>query len=131
MTSNLPFFSLTLPSLHSDLQSFQFLLDVFEFKNDIVLDAAANGEDRKGFKGFGGYLAIVNDYIKDGAPSEVNIEFRTKRDITKHTKFTTYSSLDLVSERHTQRNHTGKKQTGSEREGEIVSRSLWLCMETS
>lgn len=70
---------------------------MYEFQNDIVLDAAVNGEERKGFKGFGGIVAIVNDYIKDGVHSEVNIESKTKRDITKHAKFKSYSSLDLVS----------------------------------
>lgn len=79
-------------------QSYQFLLDVSEFKEDILLDAAANGEDKKGFKGFGSYSAIVNDYIMDGSHSEVNIEFKTKCDIRKFAKFKDYAALDLVRE---------------------------------
>lgn len=78
-------------------QSFQFLLDVFEFWNGIEC-AATIDEGKKGFKGFGGFLAIVNDYIKGGAHSEVNIESRTKRDTTKHSKFNAYAQLDLVRE---------------------------------
>ncbi len=88
------------------IQSYQFLLDVSEFKEDILLDAAANGEDKKGFKGFGSYSAIVNDYIKDGSHSEVNIEFKTKCDILKFAKFKDYASLDLVRERTSLRSHS-------------------------
>lgn len=69
-----------------------------EFEDDIVQDAAVNGQEKNGFKGFGGYLAIVNDYIKDGSHSEVNIEFRTKRDVLKYRRFEAYASLDLVSD---------------------------------
>lgn len=53
-------------------------------------------ESGKGFGGFGGHLAIVNDYIKDGSHSEVNIASRTKRDIMRYTKFKDYALLRLV-----------------------------------
>jgi len=82
----------------ADVQSFQFLLDVSEFKEDLLLDNASNGKDKKSFKGFGSYFAIVNDYIKDGSNSEVNIAFKTKDDIRKFAKFKDYASLDLVRE---------------------------------
>eukprot|EP00903_Cladosiphon_okamuranus_P014587 g13528.t1 len=79
-------------------ESFQFLLDVSEFQNNVVLEESNNNADeRGGFRGFGSFLAIVNDYIKDGAHSEVNIEFKTKRDITRHAKYMSYTSLDLES----------------------------------
>lgn len=70
---------------------------MFEFQSDLV-DAAAVGEGKNGFKGFGGFLAIVNDYIKAGSHSEVNIESRTKSEIMKYSKFKDYSLLDLVRE---------------------------------
>lgn len=77
-------------------QSFQFLVDVFEFKNELLLLEAGSDERARTFKGFGGYLAIVNDYIKDGSHSEVNIDSRTKRDILAFATFNIYSSLDTV-----------------------------------
>ncbi|CAM9672494.1 unnamed protein product [Ectocarpus sp. 8 AP-2014] len=74
-------------------ESFQFLVDVEEFK-DLIAGSAAE-ENEKSFGGFGGYLAIVNDYIKDGSHSEVNIASTTKRSIMKHMKFTAYAALQL------------------------------------
>lgn len=76
------------------LQSFQFLVDVEEFK-DLIADSAGE-ENEKSFGGFGGYLAIVNDYIKDGSHSEVNIASTTKRSIMQYMKFTAYAALQLV-----------------------------------
>ena len=76
-------------------QSFQFLVDVLDFKNEVVLGAEGD-EKGGGFKGFGGFLAVVNDYIKDGSHSEVNVAFRTKRDILEYARFDAYSSLELV-----------------------------------
>ncbi|CAM9904560.1 unnamed protein product [Hapterophycus canaliculatus] len=73
-------------------ESFEFLLGVFEFK--AMLDDMSENTDR-GFGGFGGHLAIVNDYIKDGSHSEVNIASRTKRDITRYTKFKDFALLSL------------------------------------
>lgn len=78
-------------------QSFQFLVDVFDFKKEVLLETAGHDEARS-FKGFRAYLAIVNDYIKDGSLSEVNIDSRTKRDILGCTTFNVYSSLGMVSE---------------------------------
>lgn len=85
------------------LQSFDFLVDVSEFKNDLVLGAAANDNNNektttKYFGGFGGYLAIVNDYIKDCSHSEVNIDSKKKRDILQFANFKAYTMLDLVRE---------------------------------
>ena len=71
-------------------------MDVSEFKEAILLDAAVHGEDGKGFKGFGNYSTIVNDYIEDGSHSEVNIEFKTKCHIRKFAQFQEYASLDQV-----------------------------------
>ena len=100
-------------------QSFQFLLDVSEFKEDILLDAAANGENKKGFKGFGSYSAIVNDYIADGSHSEVNIEFKTKCHIRKFAKFKDYASLDLVRQNYVIHHFRGgEREREREREGE-------------
>lgn len=62
------------------------------------MDAALVGEEKDRFKGFGGFLAIVNDYIKAGSHSEVNLESRTKGDIQKYSKFKAYALLDLVRE---------------------------------
>lgn len=85
-------------------QSFEFLLAVSEFKKDLALDAAAAREKAgkesttKVFGGFGGYLAVVNDHIKDGSFYEINIDSRNKRDIMKHANFKDYAMLDLVRE---------------------------------
>lgn len=68
---------------------------MLECQNDIEA-AAAVDETRDGFIGYGGFLAIVKDYIMDGSHSEVNIESRTKRDITKHPNREDYTLLDLV-----------------------------------
>ncbi|CAM9958917.1 unnamed protein product [Pylaiella littoralis] len=82
-------------------ESFEFLLAVSEFKKDLALDAAAAREKAgkesttKVFGGFGGYLAVVNDHIKDGSFYEINIDSRNKRDIMKHANFKDYAMLDL------------------------------------
>eukprot|EP00752_Nemacystus_decipiens_P009711 g8672.t1 len=77
-------------------ESFQFLLDVAKFLSDgAVNDAGKTGEEAEGFRGFGSYLAIVSDYIVDGAHAEVNIGYRTKSNIMKYSNFTAYSTLDL------------------------------------
>ncbi|CAM9594329.1 unnamed protein product [Scytosiphon promiscuus] len=76
-------------------ESFEFLLGVYEFKD--LLDDVGE-ESGKGFGGFGGHLAIVNDYIKDGSHSEVNIASRTKRNIMRYNKFKDYALLSLVRE---------------------------------
>lgn len=73
-------------------ESFQFLEDVSYFKRETLIEAERS---EKRFKGFGGYVAIVNDYIADGSHSEVNIDSRTKQDILSFRKFEVYSSLDL------------------------------------
>lgn len=61
-----------------------------------MLGGVGGEETGRGFGGFGGHLAIVNDYIKDGSHSEVNIASRTKRDIMRYTKFKDFALLSLV-----------------------------------
>ena len=76
-------------------QSFQFLVDVSDFKKEVLLEA--NSDERaRIFKGYGGYLAIINDYINDGSHSEVNIDSRTKSGILEYATFDLYSALDVV-----------------------------------
>lgn len=73
-------------------ESFMFLEDVSTFKSETLPRAESNANL---FKGFGGYLAIVNDFIRDTSHLEVNINSTTKRDILSYAKFEVYSSLDL------------------------------------
>ena len=76
-------------------QSFQFLVDVSDFKKEVLLEAKSD-ERARIFKGYGGYLAIINDYINDGSHSEVNIDSRTKSGILEYATFDLYSALDVV-----------------------------------
>lgn len=71
-------------------ESFQFLEDVSEFKSSILLED--EGDAR--FKGFGAYVSIVSDYIKEGSHWEVNISSKTRSDILQHTTFVSYKTLD-------------------------------------
>lgn len=73
-------------------ESFQFVEDVAEFNEYVLLEAEM---DAKKFKGFGGYVAIVNDYIRDSSHSEVNIDSRTKKEILKWCTFDAYSTLNI------------------------------------
>ncbi|CAM9865882.1 unnamed protein product [Ectocarpus fasciculatus] len=86
-------------------ESFQFLLDAAEFRGVIVegpVDGDANGsaEEQKEApmhtSGLGDATAIVNEYIKAGAPSEINIGSDTKHDIMELAKFEAFASLDQV-----------------------------------
>ncbi|CBJ33076.1 expressed unknown protein [Ectocarpus siliculosus] len=42
----------------------------------------------------GGVAAMVNEYVKDGAPSEINISSNTKHNIMELTKIEAFASLD-------------------------------------
>ncbi|CAM9451617.1 unnamed protein product, partial [Ectocarpus fasciculatus] len=84
-------------------ESFQFLLDAAEFRGAIVegpVDGDANGSAEEGKEapihtsGLGDVTAIVNEYITDGAPSEINIGSDTKHDIMEQAKFEAFASLD-------------------------------------
>ena len=73
------------------MESFLFLEDISEFKSDILSEAEG---DARLFKGFGAYVSIVNDYIKEGSHWEVNVSSKAKIDILRHTTFVTYKALD-------------------------------------
>ncbi|CAB1099917.1 unnamed protein product [Ectocarpus sp. CCAP 1310/34] len=84
-------------------ESFQFLLDASEFRGVIVegpVDGDANGsaeeenEAPTHTSGLGDVATMVNEYIKDGAPSEINIGSDTKRDIMELAKVEAFASLD-------------------------------------
>ncbi|CAM9641314.1 unnamed protein product, partial [Ectocarpus sp. 12 AP-2014] len=84
-------------------ESFQFLLDASEFRGVIVegpVDGDANGsaeeenEAPTHTSGLGDVAAMVNEYIKDGAPSEINIGSNTKHDIMELAKVEAFASLD-------------------------------------
>ncbi|CAN0262453.1 unnamed protein product [Ectocarpus sp. 12 AP-2014] len=86
-------------------ESFQFLLDASEFRGVIVeglVDGDANGsaeeenEAPTRTSGLGDVAAIVNEYIKDGAPSEINIGSDTKHDIMELAKVEAFASLDQI-----------------------------------
>ncbi|CAM9539921.1 unnamed protein product, partial [Ectocarpus sp. 8 AP-2014] len=87
-------------------ESFQFLLDASEFRGVIVeglVDGDANGsaeeenEAPTHTSGLGDVATIVNEYIEDGAPSEINIGSDTKHDIMELAKVEAFASLDQVS----------------------------------
>ncbi|CBJ33536.1 hypothetical protein Esi_0508_0010 [Ectocarpus siliculosus] len=84
-------------------ESFQFLRDASEFRGVIVegpVDGDANGsaeEEQEApvhTSGLGDVAAMVNEYIKDGAPSEINIGSDIKHDIMELAKVETFASLD-------------------------------------
>lgn len=78
-------------------ESFQFVLDVAEFKESVLVEVET---ECKNFKGFGAYIAIVNDYIQDGSHSEVNIDSYTKQEILKWCTFDAYSMLSVDERLH-------------------------------
>ncbi|CAN0312324.1 unnamed protein product, partial [Ectocarpus sp. 8 AP-2014] len=51
-------------------------------------------ERRRGEGGTNTHEAMVNEYIKDGAPSEINISSTTKHDIMELAKIEAFASLD-------------------------------------
>ncbi|CAB1096998.1 unnamed protein product [Ectocarpus sp. CCAP 1310/34] len=82
-------------------ESFQFLLDASEFRGVIVegpVDGDANGsaeeENEAPTRRLGDVATMVNEYIKDGAPSEINIGSDTKHDIMELAKAEAFASLD-------------------------------------
>ncbi|CAN0183965.1 unnamed protein product, partial [Ectocarpus sp. 12 AP-2014] len=87
-------------------ESFQFLRDASKFRGVIAegpVDGDANGsaeeenEAPTHTSGLGDVATIVNEYIKDGAPSEINIGSDTKHDIMELAKVEAFASLDQVS----------------------------------
>lgn len=62
----------------SSLQSFQFLVDVLEFKQSVyaVVEVGGKNEDTAG-KGFEGYLTIVQEFVEPDARSEVRFVEKT------------------------------------------------------
>ncbi|CAN0109405.1 unnamed protein product [Ectocarpus fasciculatus] len=82
-------------------ESFQFLLDVSEFRHE-ALDTAVHHGAFSGIEGtgdlreYGSVSAIVDTYIKDCSPSEINIDSKTKNDILERSRRQSYSLLDLV-----------------------------------
>ncbi|CAN0469339.1 unnamed protein product, partial [Ectocarpus sp. 12 AP-2014] len=84
-------------------ESFQFLLDASEFRGVIVegpVEGDANGSAEEENEApthtsrSGDVATIVNEYIKDGAPSEINIGSDTKHDIMELAKVEAFASLD-------------------------------------
>ncbi|CAN0003379.1 unnamed protein product [Ectocarpus sp. 6 AP-2014] len=87
-------------------ESFQFLLDASEFRGVVVegpVEGDANGsaeEEQEApahTSGLGDVATIVNEYIKDGAPSEINIGSDTKHAIMELAKVEAFASLEQVS----------------------------------
>lgn len=64
---------------------------VSEFKSSA--DSADTNEGSK----FEHFIAVVDEYIKDSSPSEVNIDSVTKSHILTYTERDAYMQLDLVS----------------------------------
>lgn len=87
--------------VRAPFQSFQFLLDVSEFRNE-ALDAAIhhgadNGIERaRDLREYGRVSAIVDTYIADSSPSEINIDSKTKNGILERSRLQSYSLLGLV-----------------------------------
>ncbi|CBJ33074.1 hypothetical protein Esi_0415_0001 [Ectocarpus siliculosus] len=86
----------------------EFLLDASEFRGVIVegpVEGDANGsaeeenEAPTRTSGLGDVAAMVNEYIKDGAPSEINIGSDTKHDIMELAKVEAFTSLDQDARR--------------------------------
>lgn len=80
-----------LPSDPTNPQSFEFLLDVAEFKKSTM-----NQDGKDDFEEF---LAIVNEYIKNSSDSEINIDHRMKNKILKFSERSAYIALDTVCAR--------------------------------
>lgn len=50
-------------------------------------------DEREEFESF---LSIVNEYIRDNSPSEVNIDYKTKKSILQYAQRSAYMQLPLV-----------------------------------
>lgn len=70
------------------VQSIQFLVDVSSFKHAVQ---AADIDD------FHAFVSIVDEYIKDDSPSEINIDSCAKRNVPMHLSPREYVKLDKVS----------------------------------
>ena len=73
-------------------QSFQFLLDVSEFRSSSrqAQDPGGRSDD------YGDFLRIVTEYIKVNSSSEVNIDSTTRNAILAFSERSEYESLDAV-----------------------------------
>lgn len=78
-------------------ESFQFVVDVADFKKSVSVEAEI---DATHFKGFGSFIAIVNDYIRHGSHSEVNIDSKTRQAILQWCVFDAYSILSVDERMH-------------------------------
>jgi len=79
-------------------ESFQFLQDVEEFRSDPCLNG--DGDEKVGtFRGFGSFQGIINDYIREGSHSELNIDSKTRHAILEMSAFEVYSSLGMRQRR--------------------------------
>lgn len=76
------------------VQSILFLIAVAEFKDDVY---AEKGEDRA----FEAYIGLINEYIKDDSPSEVNINSSAKLLILRHIQRSAFMKLERVNIRFT------------------------------
>lgn len=74
-------------------QSFEFLVDVADYKD---FDRSTGGGNGGKTQDFAGFLAIVNCYIKYDSHSEINIGSDIKREIMSFIRFEAYASLDPV-----------------------------------
>eukprot|EP00752_Nemacystus_decipiens_P013003 g11504.t1 len=74
-------------------ESFQFLVDVSEFKNAVAAAHASGGESSQ--DDFEEFTVVVNEYIKDNSNSEINIASATKRKILGFCERSTYISLGV------------------------------------
>lgn len=77
------------PALIIGHQSFQFLIDASVFKN---LDRAMITPEID----FESFISIFNEYIAHNSPSEVNIDSKSKDEITGHTRRDAYVALSPV-----------------------------------
>lgn len=77
------------------MQSIMFLIEVSEF-NDALEAATADNDTVENLERF---QAVVKKYVKDGAPFEINIGFKTKAAILEAVAAENRPNIKLVRQR--------------------------------
>lgn len=73
-------------------ESLQFLIEALEFEKSLRTATAPNDATE-----FDTFMGIVDKYIRDNSPFEVNIDSKTKRGVLAMTEEAIFKGLTLVS----------------------------------
>ena len=77
-------------------QSLQFLVAAGAFKESLAKESLATPDTADGKTSFDTFVAVVNKFIEDNSPFEVNIDSKTKREILSRSNRAGFQELSQV-----------------------------------